>query len=134
MLARDRVTLRNLVLAIIAGMSAAFLIGTTCLGRDVLGPQPEESAMAAPNFRPFRSTATGIAVGTTNVTSLDEPSGTASSAAEDAMDPTRAMPTSAPAARRFVAPPASAASPVPIEGDATAAAATGSGGDAGSPP
>jgi hypothetical protein len=77
MLTEDRVTLRNLALAVSASTVVAVLIGTTCLGRAPRGQEPEP-------------------VSTTRVMSADEPL-----ASEGALDISaqRAPPSPAPASR-----------------------------------
>jgi hypothetical protein len=79
MLARDRVTLRNLLIAMIAGTGAAFVVGTTCLGRDLMGTEPGDTTVFPGSVR---SSAGGIPVGTTRITSAAAPSATMTTAAE----------------------------------------------------
>ncbi|MFO0737322.1 MAG: hypothetical protein U0270_15640 [Labilithrix sp.] len=74
MLQKDKVVLRNVVIAVVAGSLGAVAIGTSCLGsRRLVAPDPTTSSTATPRANTAgsrRDNAGGVEpVGTTNITS-----------------------------------------------------------------
>jgi hypothetical protein len=152
---KDKATLRNLVLAILASTGAALVVGTFCLARVASPPERTVSSPAvAPAYpRPIadpvppgisvRSSAGGVPVGTTQITAAElerDASASTLPSPEPVALPSPPVRTAPPAPIATVPPPASpgdAGSPTTMPRfapDASAAPASASDGSSALPP
>lgn len=113
MLRKDRVLLRNVVIAVVGGTLGAMIIGTTCLGRDRAAPDTAVSSSDEANEREptsvTQTTSAGVEpVGSTNITSTTIIVNPAEAPAPAPAESGQSPPAPAPATVVIQAPPASA--------------------------